>query len=94
MVLDEPNANLDQGGEQALMNALAAAKANGTTIILITHRPSIVGVCDKLLVLRDGAMAQFGPRADVLRAVTAASQNDNSLPGQGNAAGVARLVKS
>ena len=94
MVLDEPNANLDQGGEQALMNALATAKANGTTIILITHRPSIVGVCDKLLVLRDGAMAQFGPRADVLRAVTAASQNDNALPGQGNAAGVARLVKS
>ncbi|TDQ83375.1 ATP-binding cassette subfamily C protein [Dongia mobilis] len=92
MVLDEPNANLDQSGEQALMNALAAAKADGTTIILITHRPSIVGVCDKLLVLREGGMAQFGPRADVLRSVTAASKNDNNaVPGQG---GVARLVKS
>lgn len=93
MVLDEPNANLDQNGEQALMNALAAAKADGTTIILITHRPSIVGVCDKLLVLRDGAMAQFGPRADVLRSVTAASKNDNAVTA-GGTSGVARLVKS
>lgn len=94
MVLDEPNANLDQSGEQALMNALAAAKADGTTIILITHRPSIVGVCDKLLVLRDGAMAQFGPRVDVLRSVTAASKNDNAVPGTAGNSGVARLVKS
>ncbi len=78
MVLDEPNANLDQTGEQALMNALAAAKADGTTIVLITHRPSIVGVCDKLLVLRDGGMAQFGPRADVLRSVTASGKSEGA----------------
>lgn len=94
MVLDEPNANLDQTGEQALMNALAAAKADGTTIILITHRPSIVGVCDKLLVLRDGVMAQFGPRVDVLRSVTAATRQDGSLPASAGSGGVARLVKS
>ncbi|MBL8710526.1 MAG: type I secretion system permease/ATPase [Rhodospirillaceae bacterium] len=94
MVLDEPNANLDQTGEQALMNALGAAKADGTTIILITHRPSIVGVCDKLLVLRDGAMAQFGPRVDVLRSVTAATRQDGSLPASAGSGGVARLVKS
>lgn len=93
MVLDEPNANLDQAGEQALMNALSAAKADGTTIILITHRPSIVGVCDKLLVLRDGGMAQFGPRADVLRSVTAAAKTDNLVTANNNG-GVARLVKS
>ena len=92
VVLDEPNANLDQTGEQALMNALAAAKADGTTIVLITHRPSIVGVCDKLLVLRDGGMAQFGPRADVLRSVTASGKSEGALTPP--AAGVARLVKS
>ena len=91
IVLDEPNANLDQTGEQALMNALAAAKADGTTIVLITHRPSIVGVCDKLLVLRDGGMAQFGPRADVLRSVTASGKSEGALA---PASGVARLVKS
>nr|WP_298688461.1 type I secretion system permease/ATPase [uncultured Dongia sp.] len=92
IVLDEPNANLDQTGEQALMNALAAAKADGATIVLITHRPSIVGVCDKLLVLRDGGMAQFGPRADVLRSVTASGKSEGALTPP--AAGVARLVKS
>ncbi|WP_374650953.1 type I secretion system permease/ATPase [Dongia sp.] len=95
VVLDEPNANLDQAGEQALMNALAAAKADGATIVLITHRPSIVGICDKLLVLRDGGMAQFGPRADVLRSVTASGKAEGALaqPGSGTG-GVARLVKS
>jgi ATP-binding cassette subfamily C protein len=91
IVLDEPNANLDQTGEQALMNALMAAKADGTTIVLITHRPSIVAVCDKLLVLRDGGMAQFGPRADVLRSVTASGKTEGALAPTGN---VARLVKS
>jgi ATP-binding cassette subfamily C protein len=91
IVLDEPNANLDQTGEQALMNALMAAKADGTTIVLITHRPSIVAVCDKLLVLRDGGMAQFGPRADVLRSVTASGKAEGALAPTG---AVARLVKS
>jgi ATP-binding cassette subfamily C protein len=68
LVLDEPNSSLDAEGEQAFMHAIAEAKAAGTTIIIIAQRMSILGLADYLLVLRDGAIAQVGPRIDVLRA--------------------------
>jgi len=67
LVLDEPNANLDAVGEQALIQAIGAAKAGGATVVLIAHRPSIMQIADKLLVLKDGAVEQFGPRTDVIR---------------------------
>lgn len=66
VVLDEPNANLDTEGERALMRAIEAARADGAIVILIAHRPSIMQVVDKLLVLQDGRVAQFGPRASVV----------------------------
>ncbi|MBZ6075154.1 type I secretion system permease/ATPase [Microvirga puerhi] len=66
IVLDEPNANLDTEGERALIRAIEAARADGAIVILIAHRPSIMQVVDKLLVLQDGRIAQFGPRADVI----------------------------
>jgi ATP-binding cassette subfamily C protein len=68
LVLDEPNSSLDAEGEQALMRAIADAKAAGTTIIIVAQRMSILGLADHLLVLREGAIAQFGPRLEVLRA--------------------------
>ncbi len=67
LVLDEPNSSLDAEGEQAFMQAIAEAKAAGTTIIIVAQRMSILGLTDHLLVLRDGAIAQFGPRIEVLR---------------------------
>jgi ATP-binding cassette, subfamily C, bacterial len=73
LVLDEPNASLDHPGEQALLHAIVEAKAAGTTVVLIAHRASIVSVVDRLLVLKDGAVEQFGPRADVMRAVMPAA---------------------
>jgi len=66
IILDEPNSNLDTEGEQALINAVREAKDRGAIVIMIAHRPSIMAVADKMLVLRDGGMAQFGSRADVL----------------------------
>ncbi|MBM6594406.1 type I secretion system permease/ATPase [Microvirga pudoricolor] len=66
VVLDEPNANLDTEGERALIRAIDALRADGTIVILIAHRPSIMQVADKLLVLQDGRISQFGPRADVI----------------------------
>jgi ATP-binding cassette subfamily C protein len=93
LVLDEPNANLDQVGEQALVQSLAAAKEAGATIVLVTHRPSIVGVCNKLMVLKDGAVAQYGPRAEVLRGVTVASAATKERR-EAATSNVARLVKS
>ncbi|MBY5474673.1 type I secretion system permease/ATPase [Rhizobium leguminosarum bv. viciae] len=67
LVLDEPNANLDAEGEAALEKALIQARASGTTIIIITHRPAIVLRCDKAIVLRDGTIEAFGPAPEILR---------------------------
>ncbi|AMO25461.1 peptidase [Ramlibacter tataouinensis] len=74
VVLDEPNSSLDEVGDAALSAAIQAFKARGTTFVVITHRTSIVGVADKLLVLRDGTVAAFGPRDEVLAAMQKANQ--------------------
>jgi ABC-type protease/lipase transport system fused ATPase/permease subunit len=66
IVLDEPNSNMDGSSEQALMKALRATKAAGTTLIVISHRPDTLRDADKLLVLRDGAVDLFGPAPEVL----------------------------
>lgn len=74
VVLDEPNSNLDDIGEQALVRAVLDLKAQGSTVVLITHRTNIVGVVDQLMVLRDGSLQLFGPRDDVLAALAKAAQ--------------------
>lgn len=66
IVLDEPNANLDATGEAALIRAIRAAKAEGAIVIMIAHRPAIMEVADKLLVLENGRVSQFGPRTDII----------------------------
>jgi ATP-binding cassette subfamily C exporter for protease/lipase len=72
VVLDEPNANLDDAGEAALAQAIQALKSAGTTVILITHRPGVLRLADTLLVLRDGAVQFNGPRDEVLAQMQAA----------------------
>ena len=67
IVLDEPNSNLDGDGEQALLRALAATKAAGTTVVLVSHRPALVQGVDKVVVLRDGMIEMVGPRQEVLK---------------------------
>jgi ATP-binding cassette subfamily C exporter for protease/lipase len=74
LVLDEPNSNLDDVGEQALLNAVMDLRQHGKTIILITHRTSIIGATNKLLLLREGAGAMFGPTKDVLAAIQESNQ--------------------
>ena len=66
VILDEPNASLDQTGEAALIDAIGRLKARGTTVILVAHRPSLLVHVDKLLVLREGAGVLFGPRDEIL----------------------------
>jgi ABC-type protease/lipase transport system fused ATPase/permease subunit len=70
IILDEPNASLDAEGDKALSEALVELKRAGTTVIVIAHRASIIGVADKLLVLRDGRVEAFGPAAEVLPQVS------------------------
>ena len=71
LVLDEPNANLDFAGDNALTTALTAAKARGAVVIVIAHRPSAIAVCDKLIYLVNGRQSAFGAKEEVLRQVTA-----------------------
>jgi len=64
-VQDEPNASLDGEGEQALLRSLRHLKKMKTTTVLITHKVSLVSAVDKLLVVQDGALTDFGPREAV-----------------------------
>lgn len=66
IVLDEPNANLDAQGETALASALKGVKARGGTVVVVSHKPSILRDADRLLVLRDGRIELFGPREGVM----------------------------
>jgi ATP-binding cassette subfamily C exporter for protease/lipase len=69
VVLDEPNSSLDEAGDAALANAILALKQLGTTFVIMTHRSSILGVADKMLLMREGAQQAFGPRDEVLAAL-------------------------
>ena len=71
IVLDEPNANLDEMGEAALVKTVQSMKAQGKTVVLITHRPGILAVADRVLVLHDGRTQFEGPRDEVLAALRA-----------------------
>lgn len=79
LVLDEPNANLDEAGEQALMKAIKDLQQRGKTVVLIAHRAGVVSIANKLLILRDGAVQAFGPRDEVLQAM-AKAQASSAAP--------------
>jgi ATP-binding cassette subfamily C exporter for protease/lipase len=74
LVLDEPNSNLDDVGEAALQAAVMELRQRGKTIVMITHRPSAIGVTTKLLLMRDGAVHMFGPTQAVLNALQEANK--------------------
>ena len=75
VVLDEPNANLDQSGEAALLGALGALREQKATTVVIAHRPSILRQVDKILVLHSDGSAAFGPRDEILKTVTGPAAN-------------------
>ncbi len=74
LVLDEPNANLDSFGEIALSQALSRAKERKITTVIISHRTSILSVADKILAIKDGAIALFGNRDEVLEKMNQAAR--------------------
>jgi ATP-binding cassette subfamily C protein len=69
LVLDEPNSNLDESGEEALRDVIFAAKRAGAAIVVIAHRPSLLAAVDKLLVLKEGMIDRFGAREAVMKAL-------------------------
>ena len=84
VVLDEPNASLDNDGETALLMAMAHLKKMGTTVIIITHKVSLLSNVDKLLVMQDGAIAGFGPRDAVLQSLAEHQQKARQALQQAN----------
>lgn len=75
VVLDEPNSNLDAAGEAALTDAIASMKTAGQTVVVITHRPSILFQLDLILVLQDGRVAEMGRREAVFDRLRRAASN-------------------
>ncbi len=73
LVLDEPNSNLDEVGEAALLRAVHDLKAQGRTVFLITHRSGILAATDRLLLLKEGEIALYGPRQQVIAAIQASA---------------------
>jgi ATP-binding cassette, subfamily C, bacterial exporter for protease/lipase len=81
VVLDEPNSSLDDAGERALEKAVSTLRSTGNTLLLITHRPSMVHLADQLVVMQAGQVLMAGPRDTVLqklRAMSAASSTPHS----------------
>ncbi len=77
LVLDEPNSNLDEVGEQALVSAVREFRNLGKTVVLITHRTSAIAVTNKLLLLNNGTAQMFGPTAQVLADLGKAIEHAN-----------------
>lgn len=73
LVLDEPNSNLDQEGEAALMQAILGAASRGAAVVIIAHRAGVLARVDRLLMMREGVVQLEGPREEVLARMRAAS---------------------
>ncbi|PLX72930.1 MAG: type I secretion system permease/ATPase, partial [Desulfuromonas sp.] len=70
VILDEPNSNLDEEGERALISSWEQMKKNETTTVIVTHKPSLLANVDKILMLKDGQLVMFGPRDAVFKKLT------------------------
>jgi PrtD family type I secretion system ABC transporter len=84
IVLDEPNANLDNMGEEALAAAVRAMRERGSIVIVVAHRPSTLAIVNKILVVRDGMQTGFGPKEGVLPAFVVqrpAANNQKAVAG-------------
>jgi PrtD family type I secretion system ABC transporter len=93
VILDEPNSNLDDEGDRALARALANLKAEKRTVVVVTHRPTVLASCDKMLVMAFGQVLAFGQRDDVLsrmrgnRVAAVSSTDPARRPGENHANG-------
>jgi len=65
LVLDEPNSQLDAEGEAALERCLHGLRQQGSTVVVVTHRPHLIALASHVLMLREGSVEQFGPREQV-----------------------------
>ncbi len=82
VVLDEPNASLDEAGDAALARVIAHGKRRGCSFVVMSHRASVLAVADHLLLLRDGQQQAFGPRDEVLAAIQRANAEAAARAGE------------
>ena len=94
LVLDEPNANLDADGENALTRAIGIMRQNKSIVIVISHRPSALSALDMTMVLYDGKLIAFGPSAEVFARVKAANGKKEPAPPQAKAEPRPQLAES
>lgn len=84
VVLDEPNANLDSDGENALTQAILGVRRRGGICVVVAHRPSALAAVDLILMMADGRIQAFGPKDEVFkRVLRTATAADISAPGAG-----------
>lgn len=82
VVLDEPNSNLDDVGEAALVEAIKTLRAGGTTVVIITHRTNVLQATNKLALINNGVLELYGNTNDVLNAI---AQKQQAAAGQAQA---------
>ena len=75
VVLDEPNSNLDEQGELALLKTVEELKKSGTTVVIITHRPNILKVTNKILIMNSGKIERYASTEEILGAVAKQNQS-------------------
>ncbi|MBI4984123.1 MAG: ATP-binding cassette domain-containing protein [Rhodocyclales bacterium] len=75
LILDEPNANLDEAGEIALDIALQHARKKGQTVLIVSHRPTAIRNCDLMLMMQSGQVTLYGPREQVLGVLAKAAKS-------------------
>jgi ABC-type protease/lipase transport system fused ATPase/permease subunit len=82
VVMDEPNSNLDELGESALIQCVMALKQNGGSVVITTHRPRLINTVDMMLVLKAGRQVAYGSSKDMLEAI----KRLQVVPGEGGGA--------
>ena len=86
LILDEPSSNMDTASERALQQRLTTLAANGKTLILITHRLSLLALVDKVVVMRDGKIANVGPKEKFMKAPPEQEKGKKAAPPVGGSA--------
>jgi PrtD family type I secretion system ABC transporter len=81
VILDEPNSNLDDIGEKALIQTLMRMKEQGITTLIVSHKPSLLATVDKILMLNNGQVALYGPRDEIIKKMMGAVQSQRAMPG-------------
>jgi ABC-type protease/lipase transport system fused ATPase/permease subunit len=79
LILDEPNSNLDDQGEKALVSAMTDVAAAGSSVIVITHKTGILAKVDKILVMKDGIASDFDTRDKMLEKVQRRKKNSQGV---------------